>query len=91
MNPFFVTDFSISDSLKTVRKSVLIYETIIVLPITVIIKEQLLYMMFLIARCIHGSENIILLEKMVCPINAGTTKRMMKSMNWSGCAGRTYD
>ena len=31
MNPFFVTDFSISDSLKTVRKSVLIYETIIVI------------------------------------------------------------
>ena len=31
MNPFFVTDFSISDSLKTVRKSVLIYETIIIL------------------------------------------------------------
>ncbi|MDD3369057.1 MAG: hypothetical protein PHP50_09265 [Lachnospiraceae bacterium] len=30
MNPFFHTDFSISDSLKTVRKSVLIYETIIV-------------------------------------------------------------
>ena len=30
MNPFFRTDFSISDSLKTVRKSVLIYETIIV-------------------------------------------------------------
>ena len=29
MNPFFRTDFSISDSLKTVRKSVLIYETII--------------------------------------------------------------
>ena len=29
MNPFFVIDFSISDSLKTVRKSVLIYETII--------------------------------------------------------------
>ena len=32
MNPFFVTDFSISDSLKTVRKSVLIYETIIGVP-----------------------------------------------------------
>ena len=30
MNPFFRTDLSISDSLKTVRKSVLIYETIIV-------------------------------------------------------------
>ena len=30
MNPFFRIDFSISDSLKTVRKSVLIYETIIV-------------------------------------------------------------
>ena len=30
MNPFFHTDFNISDSLKTVRKSVLIYETIIV-------------------------------------------------------------
>ena len=28
-NSFFITDFSISDSLKTVRKSVLIYETII--------------------------------------------------------------
>ena len=30
MNPLFLTDFSISDSLKSVRKSVLIYETIIV-------------------------------------------------------------
>ena len=30
MNPLFHTDFSISDSLKSVRKSVLIYETIIV-------------------------------------------------------------
>ena len=30
MNPLFHTDFSISDSLKNVRKSVLIYETIIV-------------------------------------------------------------
>ena len=29
MNPLFHTDFSISDSLKSVRKSVLIYETII--------------------------------------------------------------
>ena len=32
MNPFIVIDFSISDSLKTVRKSVLIYETIINSP-----------------------------------------------------------
>ena len=31
MNPLFHTDFSISDSLKNVRKSVLIYETIILL------------------------------------------------------------
>ena len=31
MNPLFRIDFSISDSLKIVRKSVLIYETIIVL------------------------------------------------------------
>ena len=30
MNPLFRIDFSISDSLKIVRKSVLIYETIIV-------------------------------------------------------------
>ena len=30
MNPLFHTGFSISDSLKSVRKSVLIYETIIV-------------------------------------------------------------
>ena len=29
MDPFFHTGLSISDSLKTVRKSVLIYETII--------------------------------------------------------------
>ena len=29
MNPLFHTDFSISDSLKNVRKRVLIYETII--------------------------------------------------------------
>lgn len=29
MNPLFHTDFSISDSLKNFRKSVLIYETII--------------------------------------------------------------
>ena len=29
MNPLFRIDFSISDSLKIVRKSVLIYETII--------------------------------------------------------------
>ena len=38
MNPFFVTDFSISDSLKTVRKSVLIYETIIGFPATILRK-----------------------------------------------------
>lgn len=31
MNPLFRIDFSISDSLKIVRKSVLIYETIIVI------------------------------------------------------------
>ena len=31
MNPHFHTDFSISDSLIFVRKSVLIYETIIIL------------------------------------------------------------
>ena len=29
MNPLFHTEFSISDSLKNVRKSILIYETII--------------------------------------------------------------
>ena len=32
MNPLFRIDFSISDSLKIVRKSVLIYETIIERP-----------------------------------------------------------
>ena len=32
MNSLFHTDFSISDSLKSVRKSVLIYETIILHP-----------------------------------------------------------
>ena len=73
------------------RKTTLRKSLNTVLPITVIIKEQLLYMMFLIARCTHGSENMMLLGKMDCPINAGTTKRMMKSMNWNGCAGRTCD
>ena len=34
MNPLFRIDFSISDSLKIVRKSVLIYETIIGIDIT---------------------------------------------------------
>lgn len=33
MNPLFRIDFSISDSLKIVRKSVLIYETIILLKL----------------------------------------------------------
>ena len=33
MNPLFRIDFSISDSLKIVRKSVLIYETIITILI----------------------------------------------------------
>lgn len=33
MKPLFHTDCSISDSLKSVRKSVLIYETIIILRI----------------------------------------------------------
>ena len=41
MNPFFVTDFSISDSLKTVRKSVLIYETIINRPTVNINTERM--------------------------------------------------
>ena len=36
MNPLFRIDFSISDSLKIVRKSVLIYETIIVIPVTIV-------------------------------------------------------
>ena len=35
MNPLFRIDFSISDSLKIVRKSVLIYETII-FPIPIV-------------------------------------------------------
>ena len=37
MDPFFHTGLSISDSLKTVRKSVLIYETIIeIIPAKVV-------------------------------------------------------
>ena len=35
MNPLFHDDFSISDSLKFVRKSVLIYETIIIVLVIV--------------------------------------------------------
>lgn len=36
MNPLFRIDFSISDSLKIVRKSVLIYETIILRGISML-------------------------------------------------------
>ena len=39
MDPFFHTGLSISDSLKTVRKSVLIYETIIELEYLKKIKQ----------------------------------------------------
>ena len=42
MNPLFRIDFSISDSLKIVRKSVLIYETIIAAELT---EEQFNYLM----------------------------------------------
>ena len=42
MNPLFRIDFSISDSLKIVRKSVLIYETIIVQNLSRINKEKIL-------------------------------------------------
>ena len=40
MDPFFHTGLSISDSLKTVRKSVLIYETIIVSDIRNQVKKH---------------------------------------------------
>ena len=43
MNPLFHTDFSISDSLKNFRKSVLIYETIIILFILIIDSFSLNY------------------------------------------------
>ena len=39
MNPLFRIDFSISDSLKIVRKSVLIYETIIILGFKLVISQ----------------------------------------------------
>ena len=40
MNPLFHTEFSISDSLKNVRKSVLIYETIILIDFHTIMTLQ---------------------------------------------------
>ena len=40
MNPFSHTGLSISDSLKSVRKSVLIYETIILDPVAAPAAEQ---------------------------------------------------
>jgi len=56
MNPFFVTDFSISDSLKNFRKSVLIYETIIILFILIIDSFSLNYRItnqFVIIQIFH--------------------------------------
>ena len=41
MNPLFRIDFSISDSLKIVRKSVLIYETIIIMAIEIKINKEI--------------------------------------------------
>ena len=43
MNPLFHTEFSISDSLKNVRKSVLIYETIIVFFQDTELKKYIIY------------------------------------------------
>lgn len=40
MNPLFRIDFSISDSLKIVRKSVLIYETIIEMKVSKILSKM---------------------------------------------------
>ena len=41
MNPLFHTGFSISDSLKSVLKSVLIYETIIAVAVAVVMELAL--------------------------------------------------
>ena len=56
MNPLFHTDFSISDSLKNFRKSVLIYETIIILFILIIDSFSLNYRItnqFVIIQIFH--------------------------------------
>ena len=57
MNPLFHTDFSISDSLKNVRKSVLIYETIIIKPIAGNRTDYLLYIFYLIKLNLYSSIN----------------------------------
>ena len=54
MNPLFRIDFSISDSLKIVRKSVLIYETIISFRIC-------RHLFILITDAILSLENSVLL------------------------------
>ena len=58
MNPHFHTDFSISDSLIFVRKSVLIYETIILVALTIMIAEskpdEKEMMISVIMNCICG-------------------------------------
>ena len=59
MNPLFRIDFSISDSLKIVRKSVLIYETIILGLCEAVNELQIKYqktMEYKLSRLLKGKE-----------------------------------
>lgn len=55
MNPLFRIDFSISDSLKIVRKSVLIYETIIL-----VVNEKVVAM----GKVLKAADVVALLHKL---------------------------
>ena len=70
MNPFFVTDFSISDSLKTVRKSVLIYETIILILHGLVIHPEKL------PRISSGLINVSILGLIIRPLKIMSAKPM---------------
>ena len=56
MNPLFRIDFSISDSLKIVRKSVLIYETII---------QTVLQNIWIMLNLLLKTENIVHLQDII--------------------------
>lgn len=63
MNPLFHTDFSISDSLKSVRKNVLIYETIIGLPVPIVVYGEKLVRQ---EECILIMDLETLVQVLVC-------------------------
>ena len=86
MNPLFRIDFSISDSLKIVRKSVLIYETIIDYPI----KERMVAMVNIIKQEIVIEESLKKKLELICEFSNTTLKIINGSIRKIDRTNLTY-